>query len=41
VEDALIDCLDAPLSPDTGTMIHLTDIKNVFIRNKQGKMLEY
>jgi len=41
VEDALIDCLDAPLSPDTGTMIHLTDVKNVFIRNKQGKMLEY
>jgi hypothetical protein len=41
VEDGLIDCPDAPLSPDTGTMIHLNDVKNVFIRNKQGQMLEY
>jgi polygalacturonase len=41
VEDALIDCLDAPLSPDAGTMIHLNNVKNVFIRDKQGKTLEH
>ena len=34
VEDALIDCLDAPLSPDTGKMIRLTDVKKVSIRDK-------
>jgi hypothetical protein len=36
VEDALIDWLDAPLSPDIGKMIQLTDVKKVFIRNKQN-----
>ena len=41
VEDALIDCLDATLSPDTGTIIRLTDVKNVFIRDKQGKKFEH
>ena len=41
VEDALIDCLDAPLSPDTGEMIRLTDVKKVFIRDKQNKMSEH
>jgi polygalacturonase len=41
VEDALIDCLDAPLSPDTGRMIHLNDVKKVFIRDKQNKTIEY
>lgn len=41
VEDALIDCLDAPLSPDTNKMIRLTDVKNVFIRDKQGKKFEH
>ncbi len=41
VEDALIDCLDAPLSPDAGTMIRLTDVKKVFIRDKQNKMFEH
>ena len=41
VEDSLIECLDAPLSPDTGEMIHLTDVKKVFIRDKQNKMFEH
>ncbi len=41
VEDALIDCLDAPLSPDTGEMIRLNDVKKVFIRDKQNKMSEH
>jgi len=41
VEDALIDCLDAPLSPDAGEMIRLTDVKEVFIRDKQNKMPEH
>jgi hypothetical protein len=41
VEDALIDCLDAPLSPDTGRMIQLIDVKEVFIRDKQNKMFEH
>jgi len=41
VEDALIDCLEAPLSPVTGEMIRLTDVKKVFIRNKQSQMFEY
>jgi polygalacturonase len=41
VEDALIDCLDAPLSPDAGTSIHLTDVKKVFIRNENNKMTEH
>ena len=41
VEDALIDCLDAPLSPDAGEMIRLTDVKKVFIRDKQNKMFEH
>jgi hypothetical protein len=41
VEDALIDCLNAPLSPDTGKMIHLTDVKKVLIRDKQNKTIEH
>jgi len=41
VEDALIDGLDAPLSPDAGEMIRLTDVKKVFIRDKQNKMIEH
>jgi hypothetical protein len=41
VEDALIDCLDAQLSPDTGKMIYLTDVKKVFIRDKQNTMFEH
>jgi len=41
VEDALIDCLDAPLSSDAGKVIHLTDVKKVFIRDKQNKMFEH
>jgi len=41
VEDGLIDCLDAPLSPDAGEMIRLTDVKKVFIRDKQNKMIEH
>jgi polygalacturonase len=38
VEDALIDGLDAPSSPETGEIIHLTNVKNVFIRDKNNKM---
>ena len=34
VEDALIDCLDAPPSPETGRMVRLTDVKKVLIRDK-------
>jgi polygalacturonase len=41
VEDAMIDCLDAPLSPDAGEMIRLSDVKKVFIRDKQNKMSEH
>ena len=41
VEDALIDCLDAPLSPNTGRMIHLNDVKKVFIRDKHNKTIEH
>jgi len=41
VEDALVDCLDAPLSPDTGKIIRLNDVKNVFIRDKHNKTTEY
>ena len=41
VEDALIDCLDATLSPDTGKMIRLNDVKNVFIRDKSNKTTEH
>lgn len=37
VEDALIDCLDAPLSPDAETMIQLTNVKNVSVRDKDGQ----
>ena len=37
VEDALIDCLDAPISHDTDEMICLTNVKDVFIRDRQGK----
>jgi hypothetical protein len=41
VEDALIDCLDAPRLPEAGEMIRMTNVKNVFIRDKQGKMSEH
>jgi hypothetical protein len=41
VEDALIDCLNAPLSSDADTMIRLTDVKKVFIRDKHNKMIEH
>jgi len=41
VEDALVDCLDAPLLPDSGEMIRLTDVKKVFIRDKNNKMSEH
>jgi len=37
VEDALVDCLDAPLSPDAETMIQLTNARKVLIRDKDGK----
>ena len=41
VDDALIDCLDATVSPDAGEMIQMTNVKNVSIRDKQGKMSEH
>jgi polygalacturonase len=41
VEDALVDGLDAPLSPDAETIIRLTDVKKVFIRGKDNKMSEH
>lgn len=41
VENVLIDFLDAPLSPDTGKMIRFIDVKDVFIRDKQGNMSEH
>lgn len=41
VEDATIDCLDAQISPDTGKIIHLNNVKNVFIRDKHNKTTEY
>jgi polygalacturonase len=37
VDDALVDCLDAPHTPGAETAIQLTDVKNVFIRDKNGK----
>ncbi len=36
VEDALVDCLDAPSSPDAETMIQLTNTRTVLIRDKDG-----
>jgi len=41
VEDALVDCLDAPLSPDAETMIQLTNVKKVLIRDKDGETSGY
>jgi polygalacturonase len=41
VENALIDCLDAPVSPDAGEMIHMTDVKKVFILDENNKMTEH
>jgi polygalacturonase len=38
VEEALIDCLDAPRSPEVGEMVRLNDVKNVFIRDGNNKM---
>jgi polygalacturonase len=41
VEDALIDCMDAPISPVTNESIRLTDVKDVFIRDRQGKTYKH
>lgn len=41
VEDALVDCMDAPISPDTDESIRLADVKDVFIRDRQGKTHEH
>ncbi len=41
VEDAFIDCLYAPSSPEAGTIIRLTDVKGVFIRGKDNKMSKH
>jgi polygalacturonase len=40
-EDALIDDLDAPRSPEAGEVIHLTNVKNVFIRDRNDKMSKH
>jgi polygalacturonase len=37
VEDALVDCLDAPVSLDAETMIQLAGVKKVLIRDKDGQ----
>ena len=37
VEDALIDALDAPTSPDTGAIIRLADARGVFVRGCRPK----
>lgn len=37
VEDALVDGLDAPFSPDAGSVIQLRDVKDVRIRDKNGE----
>jgi len=37
VDDSLVDCLDAPSSPDAETVIQLTNVKNVSIRDRDGK----
>jgi polygalacturonase len=37
VEDALLDCLDAPLWPDAETTVQLTNVKKVYVRDKDGK----
>lgn len=37
VEDAMVDCLDVPKQPDAETPIKLTNARNVFIRDKEGK----
>ncbi len=36
VEDALIDGLNGPPSPQTDSIIHMTDVKNVFIRGNDN-----
>lgn len=41
VEEAMVDCLDAPLSAETGELIRLTDVKNVFIHNKNNNISEH
>jgi len=41
VEDALVDCLDAPSSLDAETMIQLTNVKKVYIRDKDGKTSQH
>lgn len=38
VEDALIDALDAPCSPDAGAIIRMTDVKGIFIRGCRAKV---
>lgn len=40
-EDALIDCLGAPLLPEAGMLIRLTNVQKVFIRDKRNKMFEH
>ena len=40
VEDAFVDCLDAQSSPGAGEMIRLTDVKEVFVRDRGDKISE-
>ncbi|MBL7189250.1 MAG: glycoside hydrolase family 28 protein [Phycisphaerae bacterium] len=41
VEDAFVDCLDAQLSPEADTVIRLTDVKEVFVRDRGNKISEH
>ncbi|MEA3224607.1 MAG: glycoside hydrolase family 28 protein [Planctomycetota bacterium] len=41
VEDAFIDCLDAQSSPGAAKTIRFTDVKEVFVRGKDNKMVEH
>jgi len=41
VEDGLIDCLDAESSPGAAEVMRITDVKNVFVRGRDGKVVKY
>jgi len=41
VEDGLIDCLDAESSPGAAEVMKITDVKNVFVRGRDGKAVKY
>ncbi len=41
VEDGLIDCLDAESSQGAAEVMRITDVKNVFVRSRDGKVVKY